>query len=155
MAVESLHEFAAQLKETKNVLIMAGAMCDEVDFDGKSLLDYVADIAARTGSPVAATGTTIIGLKERKVQRVKKMWAAELVNYMRYSWQDSVSDWKPEMLVLIGYNPVVAKSLIPTVKNARTMFLGNVHLNEATYSLPDAPSLKDWQNNLEQIVQDL
>jgi len=155
MAKGSFPELSTELKESKNILIMAGALCDEVDFDSKGLLDYVADIASKTGAPVAATGTTILGLKERNVARVKKMWAAELINYTRHPWQDSVSDSKPELLVLIGYNPAVAGRLISTVKGLKTIFLGNVYLKEATYSLPDSTSLKDWQKKLDQVVEAL
>lgn len=155
MGVGSCFEVAIQIKKAKNLLIMAGALCDEVQFSAKTLLDYVADIALKTGAPVAATGTTIVGLKERNVKRAKKMYAAELVNYMRYSWQDSVSDSKPEWVVLIGYNVAMARSLISAMRDAKTIFLSNVYLEEATYSLPNEPSLQGWQKNLEQIVQAL
>lgn len=148
-------ELATQLKEAKSVLIMAGALCDEISFNGKSLLDYVADISTKIGSPIAATGTTILGLKKRGVARIKKMWAAEVANYMRYPWKDSVSESKPGLIVLIGYNPSIAQKLISTVKDVNTMFLGNVYLEEATYSLPDASSLQKWQKNLEQLIQAL
>ena len=145
-------ELAKTMKAKSHVLIMTGALCDEVEFCGKKLLDYAAEIAGKVGAPVAATANTIMGLKERDVPRVKKMWAAEVVNYMRYPWQDSVIDDKPDLLVLVGYNTTVAQSLVSAVVDAETMVLGNAVLEEATYSLPDASSLQQWQNNLEQLL---
>lgn len=151
-----LSALATQLKEEKNVLIMAGAFCDEINFfSGKSLLDYVANIATKTGFPVAATGVTILGLKKRGVARVKKMWAAEVVNYMRYPWQDSLSESKPRLIILIGYEPPIARRLISTIRDAKTMSLGNVSIEEATYSFPDASSLQNWEKNLEEFIRAL
>ena len=147
-------EISKYLKTKKNILILSGSLCDEIDFDGKRLLDYVVEIAHKAEVPVAATGNTILGLKAKDVKRAKKMWAAEVVNYMRYPWQDSIMEQRPELLVFIGYSQMAAQRLVTAVKDAETMVLGNAYVEEATYSLPDS-SLSQWQQSLEQIVSKL
>ena len=62
---------------------------------------------------------------------------------------------KPEVLVFIGYPPAVASSLTSAVKEAETVVLGNTYVEEATYSLPQSSSLRQWQQSLEQLIQSL
>jgi len=133
---------------------MAGALCDQVDLGKKSLLDYVAELATKIKAPVAATGNTVIGLRDRGID-TKKAWAAELVNYMRYEWQSPIIDGKPEVLVFIGYSPMLATNLVSAVMDAETVVLGNTYIEEATYSFPDTTSFKEWQKELAELVQAL
>ena len=154
MNAKDTAKLANYLKSKKKVLILAGALCDDINFDGKKLLDYAAEIATRINSPIAATGNTIVGLKARNVKAAKKMWVAEVLDYMRHPWKDPVIDQKPELLVFIGYDPATARALVGGVNNAETLVLGNVHIKEATHSLPDA-SLEGWQQSLEQLAQAL
>jgi len=133
---------------------MAGALCAQVDLGKKSLLDYVAEIATKIKAPVAATGNTVIGLRDRGID-TKKAWAAELVNYMRYEWQSPIIDGKPEVLVFIGYSPMLATNLVSAVMDAETVVLGNTYIEEATYSFPDTTSFKEWQKELAELVQAL
>ncbi|PIP08319.1 MAG: hypothetical protein CO012_02285 [Syntrophobacterales bacterium CG_4_8_14_3_um_filter_49_14] len=139
----------------KKVLLMAGQLCEEIDFGNKKLLDYVVEISNRIGAPIAATGNTPLSLKAKGAKSVRKMWAAEVVNYMRWPWEDPVIDRKPDLLVLIGYGPAVAQGLASAVRDGETMALGNTYVKGATYSLPDSPSLGKWQQSLEEIVQAL
>lgn len=151
MSVKTAEEIGKLLKGGRKTLILAGSLCDEVQFDGKKLLDYVAEISQKTGAPIAATGNTIVGLKDREVKSAKKMIAAEVINYLRYPWQDSIIDQKPETLIFIGYNPAVSRSLVSAAMGVETVILGNSYLEEATYSLPDA-SFRQWQQSLEQLI---
>jgi CO dehydrogenase/acetyl-CoA synthase epsilon subunit len=146
-----------ELLKGKRVLIMAGQLCNEVEFNGKKLLDYVVEISNKLDAPIAATGNTPIPLREKGAKLVTKMWAMELVNYMRWQWEAAVMEQKPEVLLLIGYAPTVAQSIVSTVKDedGATMVLGNTYIEGATYSLPNSPSLKHWQQNLEQLVKSL
>lgn len=57
MSVKDPSWLAKHLRSGKRVLILAGALCDKLDVDGKSLLDYVADISKKTGAPVAPPAT--------------------------------------------------------------------------------------------------
>ena len=65
MSAKQPTELAACLKSKKKVLLLTGALCNEPIFDGKSLLDYAAEIAKKLKLPVAATANTAKGLKER------------------------------------------------------------------------------------------
>ncbi|MFQ5925643.1 MAG: hypothetical protein ACE5IE_06580 [Dehalococcoidia bacterium] len=154
MSVKQPVELASYIKGKRNVLLLTGALCDEVEFDGKKLLDYAAEIANKIKTPVAATGNTALGLKARGIETAKKKVVAEIVNSMRYPWLEPIMEEKPELLVFIGYSPAQAASLASTVKDGETVVLGNTYVAEATYSLPDASaSWAQWRQHLEQLIQ--
>ncbi|MEE9202695.1 MAG: hypothetical protein V3U31_05850 [Dehalococcoidia bacterium] len=152
MKMEAPQELARWLKEDGGGLLMAGEMCNEIQFNGRSLLDLAADIARGLGLPVAATGNTALALRERGVEAVEKMWAAEVVEFMRSGWGDPITPQRPSTLVLIGYSPGVARQLVSTVTDARTAVLGPAYVEEATCSLPDL-SVKAWGHYLEELVR--
>jgi len=154
MSVKDPSWLAQYLSSGKKVLLLAGALCDQIELEDKSLLDYVAEIHKKTKAPVAATGNTVNGLRERGVD-TNKAWAAEIVNFMRYDWQNPIIDGKPEVVVFIGYSPILATSLVSAVQDAETVVLGNTYIEEATYSLPDTTSFKEWQEELTELVQAL
>jgi CO dehydrogenase/acetyl-CoA synthase epsilon subunit len=155
MGVKQPAELAAYLKSKKKSLLLTGALCNELNLDGKLLLDYAAEIAKKLKLPVAATANTSKGLKERGVEGVAKKYAAEIVDFIRWpEWKDPIMPEKPELLILLGYNPIVARGLASGIKGAETAALGNVYIKEATYSLPDA-SLKQYQQNLEELIKAL
>lgn len=155
MSVKLPQELAEYFKGKKNILLLTGSLCDEVDFNGKKLLDYAAEVSTKLNAPVAATANTPIGLKAKGAKSVKKMWVAEVINYMRHPWQDPIMDQKPEVLVFIGYSPTVAGRLASAVEEADTVVLGNTYVEEATYSLPQSSSLRQWQQSLEKFIQSL
>lgn len=152
MSVNTPKELAGYLQK-KNVLLLAGDLCTKIELDGKSLLDHAAEIARAMGAPVAATGNTPFGFKDKGV-KYKKMYASEVVNYLRGPWEDDIIDQRPEVLVFIGYNKEVARRLISTVRDAETVNLSEQYVAEATYSLPNA-SLSEWQKSLQELVQAL
>ena len=154
MSVKDPSWLAQYLSSGKKVLLLAGALCDQIELEDKSLLDYVAEIHKKTKAPVAATGNTVNGLRERGVD-TNKAWAAEIVNFMRYDWQNPIIDGKPEVVVFIGYSPTLAANLVSAVQDAETVVLGNTYIEEATYSLPDTTSFKKWQEELAELVQAL
>ena len=154
MSATEPSQIANYLRSKKNVLILTGSLCDDLDLNGKQLFDYAIEVADKIGAPIAATGNTVNALREKGARAVKKMWASEVINYLRYPWQDSVIENKPEALVFIGYSPVVAQSLVSMMKDTDSVVLGNTYMAGATYSLPDA-SLRQWQENLEQLIQAL
>jgi len=155
MSIKQPSELASYLKSKKNILLLTGSLCDEVDFDGKKLLDYAAEIAIKLNAPVGATANTPIGLKAKGVKSVRKMWAAEVPNFMRYPWEEPIPEKKPEVLVFIGYPPAAAHRLASAVKEAETVVLGNTYVEAATYSLADSPSLRRWQQSLERLIKAL
>ena len=154
MSVKDAPWLAQYLSSGKRVLIMAGALCDQLELEDKSLLDYVAEMSKKMNAPVAATGNTVNGLRERGID-TNKAWAAEMVNFMRWDWQHPIMEAKPEVMVLIGYNPILAANLASAVQDAETVALGNIYIDEATYSLPDTTSFKEWQKELAELVATL
>jgi CO dehydrogenase/acetyl-CoA synthase epsilon subunit len=130
---------------------MAGALCDKLDVDGKSLLDYVAEISKKTDAPIAATGNTVTGLRQRGID-VKKAWAIEMANFAHRDWHHPIMEKKPQIMVLVGYSPLLAGNLVSVVKGVETVVLGDRYVEAATYSLPDKDSYKAWRKELDDLV---
>jgi CO dehydrogenase/acetyl-CoA synthase epsilon subunit len=154
MSVKDPSWLADHLRRKKRVLIMAGALCDQIELEGKSLLDYAAEISKKMKAPIAATGNTVNGLRQRGID-TSKAWAIEMVNFTHYEWQHPIIDGKPDAMVFIGYSPTLASNLASAVKDVETVVLGNTYVDEATYSLPGTTSYKDWQKELSDFVQAL
>jgi CO dehydrogenase/acetyl-CoA synthase epsilon subunit len=151
MSVKDPSWLAQHIRSGKRVLIMAGALCDKLDVDGKSLLDYVADISKKTKAPIAATGNTVTGLRQRGID-VKKAWAIEMVNFAHRDWHHPIMEKKPQIMVLVGYSPLLASNLVSVVKDVETVVLGDKYVEAATYSLPDKDSYKAWRKELDDLV---
>jgi len=146
----------------KRVIVVAGELCNEIAFDGKKLLDYAAEISNKLGAPVAATGNTALTLKDKGVKSVKKTWAIELMNCMRWPWEKEkehpqIADEKPQVLLFIGYRAPIAQSLVATVRkeDGKTVVVGSTYVENATYSFPNASSLTQWEHNLKEFVDSL
>jgi len=151
MSVKDPSWLAQHLRSGKRVLIMAGALCDKLDVDGKSLLDYVADISKKTNAPIAATGNTVTGLRQRGID-VNKAWAIEMANFAHRDWHHPIMEKKPQIMVLVGYSPLLASNLVSVVKGVETVVLGDKYVEAATYSLPDKDSYKAWRKELDDLV---
>lgn len=147
-------EVARAMKGTRNLLVLAGSLCDEMELDGRKLLDYAADIALKLDAPVAATANTVVALKARGVRTAKKA-AVQMVEMLRHEgWRDPVAAQRPEMLVLIGYPGEVARALVVATQGAQIVALGTSAVEQATYSLGNA-SQKRFQVELEEIIKGL
>lgn len=154
MSVSTPARLAKYLKGKKNVLVMAGYHCDEVEFDDKKLSDYAADLANRLEAPIAAGGNSVVALKAKGAKATKKL-ALAVVEMFRYpSWRDPIMKERPDVLVFIGYPREMARGLVSAAKGVDTVVLGMAAVDEATLSLPDS-SLKQYQRNLEGLVKAL
>jgi CO dehydrogenase/acetyl-CoA synthase epsilon subunit len=143
-----------QYLKGKRLLILAGGLCDQIEMDGKSLVDYVVEIANKTDAPIAPTGNTVNALKEKGVE-AKKAWAIEMANFTRYDWQHPIAEKKPEVMVLIGYSPMLAANLASAMKDVETVALGSTYVDSASYSLPDVPSFGNLKKELDDLVREL
>ncbi len=151
-----------KLLKGKRVVIVAGELCNEIDFDGKRLLDYAMEISNKLGAPIAAAGNTAIPLRGNGAKSVTKLWAIELMNFMRWPWEKEkehplIMDEKPEVLLFVGYSAPIAQSLASTVKkeDCATVVLGSEYVEGASYSFPDSSSFKQWEQNLKEFVTSL
>jgi len=154
--VRYLNSRVKKNKTIRSVLIMCGEHCNRIGLGEKKLLDYVIQLASKTDAPVAATGNTVIELKERGVN-ARKMFAAETVFYLKYSWKEELGlSEKPEVVLLMGYNRDILKSIVSALKGAGvdTVVLDNIEIEEATFSLYGL-SFQEWKENLEMIIKAL
>ena len=155
-------EKLAEYLKGKRVVVVAGELCNKIDFDGRKLLDYAVEISNKLGAPVAAGGNTAIPLREKGAKSVTKLWAIELMNFMRWPWEKEkehplIMDEKPEVLLFIGYSAPIAQSIVSTAKrkDCATVVLGSKYVEGASYSFPDSSSFKQWEQNLKEFVTSL
>jgi len=146
----------------KRVVVVAGELCNQIEFDGKKLLDYAVEISNKLSAPIAAAGNTPIPLREKGAKLVTKMWAIELMNFLRWPWDKEkehpdIMDEKPEAVLLIGYSAPIAQSLVSTVSknDCATVVLGSKYVEGASYSFPDSSSFKQWEQNLKDFIESL
>ena len=152
--VSTAIEIAKCLKEDKNILLLTGALCDNMEIGEKRLVEYAGEIAELAGIPVAATGNTIAALVERDI-KTKKVFAGNVINYMRAEkWEDPIAPERPETLVFIGYYPSFLNMMLSTLKGKKTICLDNVALEEVTLSPPDM-NIDDWGKFLNEIINEL
>ena len=108
-------------------------------------------MSKKTNAPIAATGNTVTGLRQRGID-VKKAWAIEMANFAHRDWHHPIMEKKPQIMVLVGYSPLLASNLVSVVKGVETVVLGDKYVEAATYSLPDKDSYKAWRKELDDLV---
>jgi len=151
MSTVTPDQLASYIGGKSNVLVLAGYLCDEMEFEGKKLSDYVAELAAKLNAPVAATGNSVTALRQKGVKAQKK-FAVPLVEMLRYDqWRDPIMANRPEVLLLIGYPPSIARGLVSAAQGVASVVLSTAAIEEATYSFPDA-SLQGYRLNLEKLL---
>ncbi|MEW6034905.1 MAG: hypothetical protein AB1603_08665 [Chloroflexota bacterium] len=160
MSVMKPKDLAKYVRGKKNPLLITGALCDELDFPEakRKLLDYAVEINRKMKDrPIAATGNTVVGLKERgiTVARTKKSWVGELVAYTRDPWMEPFFKERPDAMVFLGYTTGALNWLCSMAKDMETVALGYQAVPEATQSLPDTVSFREYQKNLEEFIKAL
>ncbi|MBI2958259.1 MAG: hypothetical protein HYY32_05385 [Chloroflexi bacterium] len=154
MSVSTPEQLARVMKARKNVLVLAGSLCDEMELEGKKLGEYAADISVKLGAPVAATANSIAALRANGAKASKKL-AIQLVEMLRYEgWRDPIMPERPELLLFIGYPKDVMKALASASTAVETVALCTSAIEEATHSLP-AGSQRQFADELEAILKGL
>ncbi len=152
MAKFDAKKWAEKLQKHKNPLVVAGEGCQQIPLDGKSLIDYVVELAQKLDCPVAATGNTIVALEEQGSRvKAKKMWVAELFRYLEGKWQEPLLKKRPDLLILIGYRPDMVAGLAAGADKIKIAHLGPGTLPEAQLSMGDIP-LGEWKQNLDALM---
>lgn len=169
MSIKQPKEMGEYLKSKENILLLAGELCNTLELDGKKPIDYAAEIARKLDIAVAATGNTVMGLKERGIYKTKKMWLSEMLEYMRRPWREEymrredlaekklvpLMTERPDLLVLMGYDPRVSDWFISGLKDIETVALTPTPVERATCCLPSTSSLRQWQKLLDELVENL
>lgn len=155
-AIDIVRYLKPKLKSKGNMLIMCGEFCNKIELGDKKLLDYVIQLASKTDAPVVATGNMVVELKKRGL-KARKMFAAETVFYLKYNWREGLGlSEKPGVVVLMGYNHDVLKSIVSALKNVEinTIALDNIEIEAATFSMGNL-SFQEWKNSLEKMIKNL
>lgn len=154
MSASTPEQLAKAMKDGRNILVMTGSLCDEMEFGQKKLSDYAAELALKLDAPIAAGANTVNALRT-KGARVTKKVAIEIVEMLRYDeWRDKVLSNRPDLLVFIGFTRSVAQALAASASSTQTVNLGTAEIAEATYSLPDQ-SQAEFERALKSILKAL
>jgi CO dehydrogenase/acetyl-CoA synthase epsilon subunit len=143
--------WARYLTKHKYPLVVAGDGCDRIVLDGTRLAEYAALVATKLGCPVAATGNTILGLRQTKGIKIKKMWLAELFRYLQDEWAEPLLARRPDLLILIGYHPDLVSGMVAGLKAVHTVHLGPGRVAAADRTMEEG-TLAEWKQNLDELV---
>ena len=154
MAKFDAKKISEYIKRSKQPLLVTGSGCDNIQLNGKKLVDYAVQIAEKLKCPVAATGNTVLTFNKNDKLKVKKMWLAEIFRYLEDGWEDPLLEKKPDMLILIGYHPDMVNGMVSNTAKIKTVFLGPGRLCTANKSTNEVP-IKEWKQNLEELVKAL
>jgi len=152
MAKFDAEKWAKRIRKHKNPLVVAGEGCRQIPLNGKSLIDYVDELAKKLDCPVAATGNTILAMEEQGSQvKAKKIWVAELFRYLEDKWEEPLLEKRPDLLVMIGYHPDVIRGMVAGASKIKIAHLGPGALPEATLSMGEI-TLGEWKQNLDALI---
>ena len=145
-------DWARQIREHKNPLVVAGEGCEQIRLDGKPLVAYAVELAEALACPVAATGNILLAVQEQdKKVKIKKMWLAELFRYLEEDWEDSILEKRPDLLLLIGYRPQMVQGMAAGLQEVSIAHLGPGALASARLSMEETP-LVEWKRRLDALV---
>ena len=154
MAKFDAKKISEYIKKSKQPLLVTGSGCDNIQLNGKKLIDYAVQIAEKLNCPVAATGNTVLTFNKNNKLKVKKMWLAEIFRYLEDGWEDPLLAKKPDILILIGYNPEMIDGMVGNTAKIKTVFLGPGRLCSANKSTGEV-TMKEWKQNLEELIKAL
>ena len=155
MANFDAQEWAKNIQQHKNPLIVAGEGCTQIPLPDKSLINTVISLSERLSCPIAATGNTIVAIKEANESvNAKKMWLAELFRYLEGDWSESLTSERPDLLLMIGYPPQMIKGMSAGAKDITIAHLGPGNLSKASMSMGEVP-IQEWEQNLDALLNAL
>jgi hypothetical protein len=144
--------WAQEIRGHKNPLVVAGEGCEQIALEGKPLVAYAGELAEALSCPVAATGNTLLSLREQAGNvKAKKMWLAELFRSLEDHWEDSILEDRPDLLLLIGYRPEMVQGMVLRTQEVFIAHLGPGQLAAAQLTMEETP-LVEWKRRLDELV---
>ncbi len=153
---------SALLTRAKNPILVVGFKAAETDFgNGKKPIDYVIRIAKATDMPVVATAHTVSEFLKRDFRPAAWMTSMDIGNRLTDpEW--SISDKKPphDLALILGISHYYMSWVIESglksfaFRHLKTISLDRYYQPHCNWSFPNL-SLKDWEKNLNIIVEEL
>jgi CO dehydrogenase/acetyl-CoA synthase complex epsilon subunit len=151
---------SSMIKRARNPIFVVGHEAANIEFDGKSPIDFVIRIAKAANIPVVATANTVSKFLEKGFKSVIAMSSMDIGNRLTDSeW--SVSDKKPphDLALILGipyYMGWVITSGLKSFayRHLKTICIDRYYQPHCSWSFPNL-SLKDWFNNLNMIVEEV
>ncbi|MDI6762070.1 MAG: CO dehydrogenase/acetyl-CoA synthase complex subunit epsilon [Thermodesulfobacteriota bacterium] len=157
--MEDPQPLAKVLKKAERPLMVFGPKCNEVNLDGKLLMEYGVEIAKTLGAAVCATANTKKKLLELGVTPDSTYDAVEIVNHLKDpNWKGVKKQGNHDFVLFLGVRPDLGNQGLSTLKHfathLKTVTLCKYVFPNATFSLPN---LKDdkWKEYLENLIQGL
>jgi len=146
------------IKVAKKPLIVVGAEAMRTSVgEGKTLIDYVIELAKLMKAPVVATSNTLKAFLERNFQPAAVMGSIEVTDRLQDpSWSVDGSNQPHDLIIYIGITYQLESQLLSTLKNfathLRTLTLDRYYHPNATFSFPNLPEDK-WVENLNMVLK--
>jgi acetyl-CoA decarbonylase/synthase complex subunit epsilon len=150
---------ATMIKRARRPIIVVGHEAAEIKLGERKSIDYVILIAKAAKAPVVATAQTIKEFLERGVQSATSMPAVDIANRLQDSeWEGLDGKGQYDLALFIGIPYPMEWNILSGLKHfaphLRTMCLDRFYQPQASWSFPNI-SLKEWQNYLKAIVDEL
>ena len=157
--IEDPAEYGLLIRKAARPLLVVGARALTISLDGRSLIEYVADIAGTLRIPVCATATTRKKLVETGVEPASSYDLVEIINHLKDpQWAGVKKEGNHDLVIFIGVRTDLAEQGLSTLKHyarhLRTMTLCKYYYPNASYSLPNLRDGK-WKEFLDTLIANL
>jgi acetyl-CoA decarbonylase/synthase complex subunit epsilon len=159
--VEDPAESAKIIKRAKRPLFVVGARILEWNFNGKYVVEYVAEIARAGALPICATAHTKKKLLELGITPESTYDIVEIINHLKdKDWRGVKGEGNHDLVVFIGVRADLANQGLSTLKHfaphLRTMTLSPFYYPNASYSWPNIKDEPErWQGFYEGLIAGL
>lgn len=142
----------AMIKKAARPLLIVGSRVVTQSIGGKSVIDFIIDLANASKVPVVATAHIVGDFVKRGYQPAAFMTAMDISNrIVDRTWQGLDGKGHPDLVMYVGL-PYYMESLILSglkhfVPDLKTLTLDNQFHVHASWSFPNA-SAKEWADNL-------
>jgi anaerobic carbon-monoxide dehydrogenase, CODH/ACS complex subunit epsilon len=157
--IEDPAEYALLIKKAARPLLVIGARALTMSLEGRTLIEYAADVAKTLNIPVCATAHTRKKLVESGIEPASNYDLVEIINHLKDpQWSGVKKEGNHDLVIFLGVRPDLAEQGLSTLKHyarhLRTMTLCKYYYPNASYSLPN---LKDgkWKELLDALITNL
>ncbi len=160
MVITKPEVVSSMIKKAKNVLIIVGHEAADIRFsDGRSMIDYIIEVAEKANANVVATAHTPKEFIKRGFEIDAWMPAVEIADRLADpEWNGIDGRGAPDLAVFTGIPYYMEWLILSGLKHfspkLKTISLDMHYQPHASWSFPNLSS-KEWEENLKAILKDL
>jgi anaerobic carbon-monoxide dehydrogenase, CODH/ACS complex subunit epsilon len=157
--IEDPAEYASLIRKAARPLLVVGPRALTMSLEGRSLIEYSADLTKAVNMPVCATAHTRKRLVESGIEPASSYDLVEIINHLKDpQWSGVKKEGNHDLVILIGVRTDLAEQGLSTLKHyarhLKTMTLCKYYYPNASYSLPNCRDWK-WKEFLDALIVNL